>query len=152
MLFSVHRSPKNIFLKIALCDLDLILTSHEVRNAFPVHRSSKMHFLKICTWWPLELYVSPQPPFQTQGSHFQVSQLYLSQNYWNFEVSRDFSLQVDVWPCKHSCNCTCICHKVVPLVSVLMLHLLCFYYIDYYINIEFQGAAAVSLQTLGLNQ
>ena len=33
-------------------DLDRILTPHHVLNAFSVHRSSKTHFLKICTWWP----------------------------------------------------------------------------------------------------
>ena len=43
-------------------DLDLIMTSHDVRNAFSVHRSPKIHLLKICTWWPLVTLTLLWPP------------------------------------------------------------------------------------------
>ena len=39
---------ENLHLMMTFGDLDLILTSNDAQNAFSVHRSSKIHFLKFC--------------------------------------------------------------------------------------------------------
>ena len=128
-------------------DLDLILTSHDAQNAFSMHSSSIIHFLKICTWWPFVtmmpkmhfLFIGAQNTlseifylmtFQNHWNYFWVVPLYCFQNSWNFEVSHDFYLQVVLSDC--SCTCsytdkhvyttsTLQVHMPVMLINVLML-------------------------------
>ena len=55
LLFKIHFLKidfKNLHL-MTLSDLDPIFTSHVAQNAFSMHRSSKIDFLKIHTWWSI---------------------------------------------------------------------------------------------------
>ena len=65
-------------------DPDLILISHDAKNAFSMHRSSKIDFFKICTWWPLVTLTWLWPPMMLKVLFLCI----LAQKYpfWKFAL------------------------------------------------------------------
>ena len=113
MLFLCIGSQKYTFWKFAFDDLWLPWPDFDLSwcpKCFSMHKSSKIRdiviILSLCQkytfwqfalgdlWWPWP----PPPGFQTIWNYFGVVPLYCSQSFWNFEVSHDFYLQVDLWP------------------------------------------------------
>ena len=106
ILFLCMGAQKYTFWKFALDDLWWPWPDFDLPwgpNFFSGQRSSKIYFWKICTWWPLMTLTTP-PLISNSWNYFGVVLLYCSKNSWNFEVSHDFYLQVDLWPCRFTCT------------------------------------------------
>ena len=114
ILFLCIGAQKCTFWKFALDDLWWPWPD------FDLPQGPKCFFLSIgplkYTFWKFalgDLWYSWPPNFLSHWNYFGVVSLYCSQNSWNFDGSHDFYLQVDLWPCRYSCNCTCTLFPVI---------------------------------------
>ena len=108
--------------------LNQFLTSHDIWNTFSwANRSSKIHFLKICTWWPLV----PSTP------DFKLFEIIL--NYYHFTL---------IFACKltflksnhHTCCCNNLCHQMYFKPCVADFLNLQTVYFRLQLSCTFQGA------------